>query len=154
MFRLYLLLAVSVFCFPDAASSLGNDERPNIVFIFADDQCFATIHELGNAEIQSPNLDQLAREGTTFSHAFNMGSWSGAVCVASRTMLNTGRFVWNAKAVHSKSELERQQGRWWSEYMKQAGYRTYMTGKWHCKANAERAFHVARERYSLGARAT
>ena len=62
MFRLHLLLAVSVFCFPDAASSLGNDERPNIVFIFADDQCFETIHELGNAEIQTPNLDQLARE--------------------------------------------------------------------------------------------
>jgi arylsulfatase A-like enzyme len=145
MFRLHLLLAVSVLYFPDAASSLGNDERPNIVFIFADDQCFETIHELGNAEIKTPNLDQLAREGTTFSHAFNMGSWSGAVCVASRTMLNTGRFVWNANAVHAKSELERQQGRWWSEYMKQAGYRTYMTGKWHCKANAEKAFDVARD---------
>lgn len=145
MYRLSFLLIFVVHCCYSGASGLAANERPNIVFIFADDQCFETIQHLGNSEIQTPNLDQLARQGTTFSHAFNMGSWSGAVCVASRTMLNTGRFVWNANGVHSKSEQERQEGRWWSEYMKQAGYRTYMTGKWHCKANAEKAFDVARD---------
>ncbi|MDA7875040.1 sulfatase-like hydrolase/transferase, partial [Rhodopirellula sp.] len=145
MYRLSVLLIFVVRCCYSDASALAANERPNIVFIFADDQCFETIQHLGNSEIQTPNLDQLARQGTTFSHAFNMGSWSGAVCVASRTMLNTGRFVWNANGVHSKSEQERQEGRWWSEYMKQAGYRTYMTGKWHCKANAEKAFDVARD---------
>ena len=119
--------------------------RPNIVFIFADDQCFRTINALGAKEVETPNLDSLARRGTTFTHAFNMGSWSGAVCVASRTMLNTGRFVWNANAIYNESEQERQQGRWWSEYLKSAGYRTYMTGKWHCKADAEKAFDVARD---------
>ncbi len=121
------------------------DERPNIVFIFADDQTFDSIHELGNLEIQTPNLDALARRGTTFTHAFNMGSWSGAVCVASRTMLNSGRFVWDAEKIYSDSEQERLAGRWWSEYLKDAGYRTYMTGKWHCRANAEAAFDVARD---------
>jgi choline-sulfatase len=120
-------------------------QRPNIVFIFADDQCFSTIHALGADEIETPNLDALARRGTTFTHAFNMGSWSGAVCVASRTMLNTGRFVWNAHAVYKDSEREREQGRWWSEYLKDAGYRTYMTGKWHCRANANLAFDVAED---------
>ncbi|MGI9474628.1 MAG: sulfatase-like hydrolase/transferase, partial [Rubripirellula sp.] len=53
--------------------------------------------------------------------------------------------VWNANAIHNQSERERQQGRWWSEYMKDAGYRTYMTGKWHCKADAAKAFDVARD---------
>ena len=106
MIRLYTLLTAAVFFCPGFRFALGNDDRPNIVFIFADDQCFETIHQLGNTEIQTPNLDELARRGTTFSHAFNMGSWSGAVCVASRTMLNTGRFVWNANAIHSKSEQE------------------------------------------------
>ncbi len=124
----------------------GKDsERPNIVFIFADDQCFDTINALGNPEVETPNLDRLARRGTTFTHAYNMGSWSGAVCVASRTMLNTGRFVWNAHAIYNKSEQEREQGRWWSEHFKAAGYRTYMTGKWHCRAKAENAFDVARD---------
>ncbi len=145
MLRPTATLTVFILCCSFSLSALANNERPNIVFIFADDQCFETINELGNTEIQTPNLDRLVRQGTTFSHAFNMGSWSGAVCVASRTMLNTGRFVWNANAIHAKSEQEREQGRWWSEYMKQAGYRTYMTGKWHCKANAERAFDVARD---------
>ncbi len=120
-------------------------DRPNIVFIFADDQCFSTIHALGADEIETPNLDALARRGTTFTHAFNMGSWSGAVCVASRTMLNTGRFVWNAHAVYKDSEREREQGRWWSEYFKAAGYRTYMTGKWHCRADAKKAFDFAED---------
>ncbi len=120
-------------------------EQPNIVFIFADDQCFNTINALGGHEIATPNLDALAKRGTTFTHAFNMGSWSGAVCVASRTMLNSGRFVWNANAIHGQSEKERSEGRWWSEHLKSAGYRTYMTGKWHCRANAEKAFDVARD---------
>jgi len=122
-----------------------NESKPNIVFIFADDQCFDTIAELGNEEVITPHLDDLARRGTTFTHAYNMGSWSGAVCVASRTMLNSGRFVWNAREIYAQSENERQAGRWWGEIMKSAGYRTYMTGKWHCRANAEASFDVVRD---------
>ena len=132
-------------CFILTSTSKADSEKPNIVFIFADDQCFSTINALGASGIETPNLDALAKQGTTFSHAYNMGSWSGAVCIASRTMLNSGRFVWNANAIHGQSERERSQGRWWSEYLKQAGYRTYMTGKWHCRANAEKAFDVARD---------
>jgi len=125
--------------------SAAESARPNIVFIFADDQCFQTIQSLGYEAVETPNLDRLARRGTTFTHAYNMGSWSGAVCIASRTMLNSGRSVWNAQRIWNDSEQERQQGRWWSEYMKSAGYRTYMTGKWHCKADAEKAFDVVKD---------
>ncbi|MEM9643747.1 MAG: sulfatase-like hydrolase/transferase, partial [Planctomycetota bacterium] len=142
MNRILSCLALSLTCVSVVAKA---DDRPNIVFIFADDQCFQTIGALNNSEVQTPNLDELARRGTTFTHAYNMGSWSGAVCVASRTMLNTGRFVWNANQVWGKSEQERQAGRWWSEYFKEAGYRTYMTGKWHCKADANKAFDVAKD---------
>ncbi|MEP3835560.1 sulfatase-like hydrolase/transferase, partial [Rhodopirellula bahusiensis] len=121
------------------------DERPNIIFIFADDLCFDSIAELGNVEVETPNLDRLAREGTSFNHTYNMGSWSGAVCLASRTMLNSGRFVWQAQEIYNQSEKERVEGRWWGEMMKAAGYRTYMTGKWHCRANAEKSFDVVRD---------
>ena len=85
---------------------MGQDKKPNILFIFADDQSFETIHELGNSEIQTPTLDRMVRDGTTFTHAFNMGSWSGAVCVASRMMLNSGRFVCRANKFHAKSKEE------------------------------------------------
>lgn len=124
-------------------SAKDQSKKPNILFIFADDQCFSTVASLGNPEIETPNLDRIARQGVTFTHAYNQGSWSGAVCVASRTMLNTGRFIWHAHAVYGSSEKERQEGRFWSEYMKKAGYDTYMTGKWHVRAKAEKAFDFA-----------
>ena len=122
----------------------AKQNKPNILFIFADDQCYETIRELGHTDIDTPNLDRLTEAGTTFTRAYNMGSWSGAVCVASRHMLNTGRFLWEAEEASKMAEEERIAGRWWSEYMKKAGYKTYMTGKWHVKANAEKCFDVVR----------
>lgn len=103
--------------------------RPNIVFIFADDQCYDTIQALGNSEVKTPNLDRLARFGTTFTNTYNMGSWTGAVCVASRTMLNTGRFVWRARNANLDEIMRQEQS--WSQLLRNAGYETYMTGKWH-----------------------
>jgi choline-sulfatase len=60
-------------------------------------------------------------------------------------MLNTGRFLWNAHSVYDSSEKERSAGRFWSEYLKRAGYKTYMTGKWHNPANAANAFDVVKD---------
>ncbi len=136
--RLSLLAIACCWLFGGVASAA--DSKPNVLFIFADDQCFDTINACGNSEIETPHLDQLARRGTRFSHCYNMGSWSGAVCVASRTMLNSGRFIWNANSIYNQSEKERQAGRWWPSQMKAAGYRTYMTGKWHCRADAGKSF--------------
>jgi len=108
-------------------------DKPNILFIFADDQCFETLRSLGCDEIQTPNLDRLVRGGVTFTHAYNQGAWHGAVCVASRTMLNTGRFLWNARDLEPNLKQETAADRFWSQYMKKAGYETYMSGKWHVK---------------------
>ena len=67
--------------------------------------------------------------------------------IASRMMLNSGRFVWTSQKLHGQGEQERQEGRWWSEYMKKQGYETYMTGKWHVKASAQKSFdHQVNER--------
>ena len=90
-------------------------KKPNILFIFADDQCFETLRSMGCDEIQTPNLDRLVRNGVTFTHAYNMGGWHGAICVASRTMLNTGRFLWMAKEFEPKLKQETQAGRFWSQ---------------------------------------
>lgn len=118
---------------------------PNILFLFADDQSFETIRVLGHTDIDTPNLDRLVQRGTTFTHAYNMGSWSGAVCVASRTMLITGRSVWRANAIYNDTEKEREAGRLWPQMMSRAGYGTYMTGKWHIKADAAKAFDVTKD---------
>lgn len=117
---------------------------PNILFLFADDQCYETISALGHTDIETPNLDRLVQRGTTFTHAYNMGSWSGAVCVASRTMLITGRSVWRANALYNATDQERLAGRLWPQMMARAGYATYFTGKWHIQTDAAKVFEVAK----------
>ena len=106
-------------------------DKPNILLLFTDDQTFDSIHALGNSEIRTPNFDRLATSGTVFKNCYNQGGWHGAVCVASRTMLNTGRFLWEACATEKHLKEEAAQKRLWPQLMRQAGYRTFMTGKWH-----------------------
>ncbi|MCG8306872.1 MAG: sulfatase-like hydrolase/transferase [Cytophagales bacterium] len=118
--------------------------KPNILFIFADDQAYNTIHALGNEEITTPALDKLAEEGMTFTNAYNMGAWHGAVCVASRTMLNTGRFVWNAYKNEKKLDQLAGERKLWSQMMEDAGYETYFSGKWHVKISPDSIFNHTR----------
>jgi len=139
------LLALLSLC-PHVASAQVTG-KPNILFIFADDFAFDCIAALGNDQVKTPTLDTLVSGGTTFTHAYNMGAYSPAVCISSRMMLNSGRFVWTSQKLHGQGEQERKAGRWWSQYMKSAGYETYMTGKWHVTADAKASFdHQVHER--------
>lgn len=128
-------------CFPVGVCA---QDRPNILFLFADDFTYEAISAFGHTDIETPNLDRLVARGTTFTHAYNMGSWSGAVCVASRNMLLTGRSVWRAEKIAKSTDAECAAGRLWPQLLKSAGYDTYMTGKWHIQAKAELTFDVAR----------
>jgi choline-sulfatase len=106
------------------AHSIAIAAKPNIMFIIADDQAYETIGAYGLTEVKTPNLDKLLAQGTSFTHCYNMGAWNGAVCMASRAMLNSGCFVNRAQAGINQHPR-------WSELMRGAGYQTYMTGKWH-----------------------
>ena len=100
------------------------DRKPNILFLFSDDQRTDTIAALGNTYIQTPNLDRLVHRGTTFTRAYCMGGQNGAICVPSRAMLMTGRTLFRIN--------ENLQGQiTWPETFAQAGYATFITGKWH-----------------------
>lgn len=119
--------------------------KPNILFIFADDQSFNTIHALGNDEIETPHLDSLVNRGTTFTRAYNMGGWNGAICIASRTMLLTGRFLGQAEQVDKQLDKDyREANKLWPQRLASVGYETYFSGKWHIKAKADKAFTVCR----------
>jgi choline-sulfatase len=141
LLQLLVLASAGLLAGSEAAPA---EKKPNILFLFSDDQSFETIRALGHTDIETPNLDRLVQRGTTFTHAYNMGSWSGAVCVASRTMLITGRSVWRAKGIYAATEKERAAGRLWPQLMEGAGYATFLTGKWHIQANAQKSFQVAR----------
>src|SRR5262245_47150761 len=69
--------------------------RPNILFLFTDDQRFSTLHALNNPAVRTPNLDRLAANGTAFTHACIMGGTIGAVCAPSRAMLMTGQTLFH-----------------------------------------------------------
>lgn len=99
-------------------------QHPNVLVLFSDDHRADTIAALGNRHIQTPHLDTLVRGGTTFTRAYCMGAMQGAVCVPSRAMLLTGRSLFRIK--------ENMQGQdTWPEAFARAGYRTFITGKWH-----------------------
>jgi len=102
--------------------------HPNILFLFSDDQRFDTIRALGNPEIITPNLGRLVRRGVTFTRAHIMGGTSGAVCVPSRAMLLTGRTLFHLK---SQGGLIPDEHIMIPEVLKQSGYTTFGTGKWH-----------------------
>ncbi len=143
--RLVFLIAVLV------SSTLCADEpkKPNVVLILTDDQAVDTIAAakvwgVDSSVIQTPNMDRLFCEGTSFTHCYNPGAWHGAVCVASRSMLNTGRFLWycrDAEKNRFKDLVETK--RFWSQRMHDAGYETFLFGKWHVEAPSEQLFdHV------------
>jgi hypothetical protein len=93
-------------------------ERPNFLFLIADDLTFRAIHTLNNPEVRTPHMDILAKRGCAFTHCFHQGSWQPAVCVASRTMLNTGLTgVPGAKAGREDATLGRHTRRRELRYM-------------------------------------
>ena len=148
MIRLFgvFLSALFVVCNSAPTKSLEED-LPNILFLFADDYTYDAIHALGNIIIETPNLDRLVRNGTHFTNAFNMGGWNGAVCVASRSMIITGKTIWDAKSISDqwskKENLEAAQQSW-GKLLEQKGYQTYITGKWHVSINPNEVFQTVR----------
>ncbi|MGC8639889.1 MAG: sulfatase-like hydrolase/transferase [Isosphaeraceae bacterium] len=107
-----------------AGLARGAEERPNILFLFSDDQRADTIACLGNEHIRTPTLDRLAQSGTVFTRAYCMGSWHGAVCAPSRAMLMTGRTLYRVKENLAGATT-------WPEMFARDGYSTFITGKWH-----------------------
>lgn len=106
------------------ASGSGLPVRPNFLFMIADDMTFRALRSLNNSEVQTPNLDRLLRRGCSFTHCFQQGSWTPAVCIASRSMLNSGLSVFRAQRRIEQSPL-------WAETMGASGYDTSIVGKWH-----------------------
>lgn len=98
--------------------------RPNIVFIFADDQRADTIAALGNPVIRTPNLDRLVRRGVAFNRAYMQGGNQGATCVPSRAMLLSARPLPRIDEKLLRDET-------WPHAFGAAGYATFASGKWH-----------------------
>ena len=93
------LIAIACLCLTVAAQAAG---KPNILFLFADDQRADTIAAHGNPHIKTPNLDKLVAAGFSFRGNYVFGGNSGAVCVPSRAMLMSGKSWFHVDTVSLK----------------------------------------------------
>ncbi len=111
-------------------------ERPNVLFLFADDMRADSIAALGHPEIHTPNLDQLVRRGFVLQNAYCLGANMGAVCTPSRNMLLSGNayFRWQNRSSEAGKTprpvgLAPAAGPNFPRLMNNAGYVTYHHGK-------------------------
>ncbi|MEM7788517.1 MAG: sulfatase-like hydrolase/transferase, partial [Bacteroidota bacterium] len=122
---------------PEAVGPEAVAAPPNVVVVLADDLGFSDLGLMGSG-IATPVLDSLARTGLLFPQAYN-----GAKCSPSRAMLMTGRSAHAAGMGDAIAGLgrERPAGPYQgyldpavptlAERLAEAGYRSYLSGKWH-----------------------
>ena len=112
-----------------ASTCLAKDQRPNILFIFADDHAYQAIGCYGSKVNKTPNLDRIANEGMRFDRCFVTNS----ICGPSRAVILTGKyshlngFVRNGNTFNGKQQNV-------AKLLGKAGYQTALVGKWHLKS--------------------
>ncbi|MCP5111375.1 MAG: sulfatase-like hydrolase/transferase, partial [bacterium] len=116
------------------AASLGGcaAERPNILFIMADDHTTQAFGCYGSRLARlnpTPTLDRLAAEGMRFDRVF----CNNSICTPSRASILTGQYPQMNGVLDLSGRLE-PQNQHLAREMRQAGYHTAMIGKWHLKA--------------------
>ena len=107
-------------------------DKPNLVFILADDLGYGDIDSFGAPDIETPNLDRLAQEGMRFTSNYS----NSAICSPTRAAFMTGRYfqrlglewaVWYQAPGEGLPPTETSL----ASMLKDAGYQTALTGKWH-----------------------
>jgi len=103
----------------------GAEQRPNFVFMFADDFGYGDLACYGHPYVKSPNIDRLASQGTRYEQAYA----AGRACNPSRTGLMT---AWsNARFPKRTDDFDFQGRETVTSILKKNGYATGHFGKWH-----------------------
>jgi len=113
-----------------AASASPRGARPNVVLIVADDLGYSDLGSYGG-EIHTPNIDALARNGVRFTNFYNSSR-----CSPSRASLLTGHYPHRVNMGRNGRSMG-MNGLTIAEALKNAGYKTAMTGKWHLSADKQ-----------------
>lgn len=121
MFRLALAL-----CLLGSSPVVAQTERPNIVFLLADDISQEDIGCYGHPSMKTPNMDRLASAGLRFDNAYLTIS----SCSPSRCSIITGRYPHNTGAPELHTQLPKDQITF-PKLLKDSGYYTALSGKHH-----------------------
>ncbi|MBA0204610.1 sulfatase family protein [Pectobacterium aroidearum] len=107
------------------AGGNAESQRPNIVYILLDDQRYDAFGFI-NKNIQTPHMDEIAKNGTWFKNAFVTTS----LCSPSRASILTGMYVHN-HGVSDNNPTDLSKLNYFPEKLKERGYQTGFFGKWH-----------------------
>ncbi|GAB3911958.1 arylsulfatase [Larkinella knui] len=126
-------LLASAIIFAANAPGFAQTKRPNIILIMVDDMGYSDLGSYGS-EIQTPTLDKLAAEGLRLREFYN-----NAICAPTRASLITGQYPHKAGIGYFNVNLGtpayqgflNKQSLTFGEVLKQAGYSTLLSGKWH-----------------------
>lgn len=100
--------------------------KPNIIFLFSDDQTVGAMGCYGNKEIITPHLDQLAEDGMRFLNHYN----TTAICMASRACVMTGLYEYRHGCNFGHGDLERRLFEdSYAVRLRESGYYTGLMGK-------------------------
>lgn len=143
------LVAMTSCAPPKMAATVATGQRPNIIVILADDLGYSDLGCYGG-EVETPNLDKLAAQGIRFTNFYNTSR-----CCPTRAALLTG--LYNQQAGIGEMTTDRglpgyrghltENTVTIAEVLKEAGYNTAMTGKWHVSNTIEQPTGEAQLRW-------
>lgn len=114
-----------------AQQNKANTARPNVVMIYADDIGYGDLGCYGAKNLETPNVDKLAKSGIQFSSGFS----TAATSTPSRYSLLTGQYAWRKEgtgvAAGNAGMIIKPYQFTLADMFKSAGYRTAALGKWH-----------------------
>lgn len=121
------LISLSLFIYHTGVSQqITGDNPPNIIFLLTDDQRWDALGYQGNEIIQTPNMDQLAKEGIYFKNAFV----TTPICAASRASIITGKYERSHQYTFGQPPLRRQLiDESYFSLLKESGYYNGFLGK-------------------------